>query len=62
MKSSTSERLRQVAADPFIGDAVMADYLAQAADEIGLAKRMYTLAVEGLRPNAELSGGRRPSA
>jgi hypothetical protein len=34
MKSSTSERLRQVAADPFIGDAVMADYLAQAADEI----------------------------
>ena len=34
MKSTTAERLRQVAADPFIGDAVMADYLIEAADEI----------------------------
>ena len=34
MNSATAERLRQVAADPFIGDAVMADYLTQAADEI----------------------------
>lgn len=30
---------------------------AQEAYAIGLAKRMYALAVEGLAPNAELSGG-----
>ena len=35
---------------------------AQEAYAIGLAKRMYALAVEGLGPNASLSGGRRPSA
>ncbi len=34
MKSTTAERLRQVAADPFVGSAVLADYLTQAADEI----------------------------
>lgn len=34
MKRATAERLRQVASDPFVGGAVMADYLTEAADEI----------------------------
>jgi hypothetical protein len=34
---------------------------AQEAYAIGLAKRMYTLAVEGLRPNGLVTGCRRQS-
>ena len=52
MKSATTERLRQVAADPFIGDAVMADYLTQAADEIDALRA----ALSGLVQMYEIDG------
>lgn len=43
---ATAERLRQIASDPFVGGAIMADYLTGAADEIDSLRAQLDQAIK----------------